>query len=130
MSSETRTLRPAAQRPTAAQLVGRTLSITVVVAVALMITSWLLPNFEIARFRDALLAGLVMGLFNALVWPALAVVLVPLSVYTLGLANLAVNALLTWLVLGDLPGVRLDSFWAALLVALIATVIATLLATA
>jgi ABC-type spermidine/putrescine transport system permease subunit II len=67
MSSETRTLRPAAQRPTVAQLVGRTLSITVVVAVAL---------------------------------------------------------------LGDLPGVRLDSFWAALLVALIATVIATLLATA
>jgi uncharacterized membrane protein YvlD (DUF360 family) len=71
-----------------------------------------------------------MGLFNAFVWPALAIVLVPLSVYTLGLANLAVNALLTWLVLGDLPGVRLDSFWAALLVALIATVIATLLATA
>jgi len=130
MSSETRTLRPAAQRPTAAQLVGRTLSITVVVAVALMITSWLLPNFEIARFRDSLLAGLVMGLFNALVWPALSIVLVPLSVYTLGLANLAVNALLTWLVLGDLPGVRLDSFWAALLVALIATAIATLLATA
>ena len=71
-----------------------------------------------------------VGLFNALVWPALAFVLVPLSVYTLGLANLAVNVLLTWAVLDALPGVRLDGFWAALLVTLVATVIATLLATA
>ena len=122
--------RPASQRPTPGQLIGRTLSITAVVAIALFITSWLLPDFQINRFRDALLAGLVMGLFNALVWPALSFVLVPLSVYTLGAANLVVNALLTWAVLDSLPGVRVDGFWAAMLVALIATVIATLLATA
>ncbi len=35
-----------------------------------------------------------------------------------------------WVVLGDLPGVRLDGFWAALLVTIVATVIATLLASA
>ena len=130
MTSRSGPFRPVNQRPTPGQLVGRTLSITVVVAIALFITSWLLPDFHIDRFRDALLAGLVMGLFNALVWPALSFVLVPLSVYTLGAANLVVNALLTWAVLDSLPGVRVDGFWAAMLVALIATVIATLLATA
>ncbi len=130
MTSRSGPFRSANLRPTPGQLIGRTLSITAVVAIALFITSWLLPDFQINRFRDALLAGLVMGLFNALVWPALSFVLVPLSVYTLGVANLAVNALLTWAVLDSLPGVRVDGFWAAMLVALIATVIATLLATA
>ena len=120
--------RPASQRPTPGQLIGRRFSIAVVVAIALFITSWPLPDFQIDRFRDALLAGLVMGLFNALVWPALSFVLVPLSVCTLGAANLVVNALLTWAVLDSLPGVRVDGFWAAMIVALIATVIATLLA--
>ena len=130
MTDRTGTLRSADHRPTVGQVIARTLSVTLVVAAALLITSWLLPNFEIERFRDALVAGLIVGLFNALVWPALAFVLVPLSVYTLGVANLVVNALLMWVVLGDLPGVRLDGFWAALLVTIIATVIATLLASA
>ncbi len=87
MSGSAETLRPVGQRPTARQVVGRTMAVTLVVAAALLVTSWLLPDFEIARVRDALLAGLVVGLFNALVWPALAFVLVPLSVYTLGVAT-------------------------------------------
>ena len=60
----------------------------------------------------------------------LAFVLVPLSVYTLGLANLVLNALLTWLVLDELPGVRLDGFGTALLVTLVTTTVTTLLSSA
>jgi uncharacterized membrane protein YvlD (DUF360 family) len=103
---------------------------TFVLAAALLATAWLLDDFEIDRARDALLAGLVIGLVDALVWPALAFVLVPLSVYTLGLASLVVNALLIWVVLDELPGVRLDGFGAALLVTLVMTTVATLLGSA
>lgn len=130
MKNQTGVLRSVDQRPTIGQVVKRTLSISLVIAAALIITSWILPNFEIAHFRDALFAGLVVGIFNALVWPAFAFVLVPLSVYTLGLANLVVNAIVTWAVLRELPGVRLDAFWPALLVTIMVTVIATLLASA
>ncbi len=130
MTNRTGTLRPADHRPTVGQVIGRTLAVTLVVAVALLITSWLVPGFGIERFRDAVLAGLVVGFFNSVVWPVFAFVLVPLSVYTLGAANLAVNAALTWVVLNELPGVRLDGFWAALLVTIVATVIGTLLSTA
>jgi uncharacterized membrane protein YvlD (DUF360 family) len=94
------------------------------------VSAWLLGNFDIDRPRDALLAGLVIGLIDALVWPALAFVLVPLSVYTLGLASLVVNALLIWVVLDELPGVELDGFGAALLVTLVLTAVATLLESA
>lgn len=116
MTNRTRAIRPADQRPTLGQVIGRNLSVTLVIAVALLITSWLLPGFEVDRFRDALLAGLIVGLFNAFVWPMLAFLLVPLSVYTLGVGNLTVNAALTWFVLNELPGVRVDGFWTAALV--------------
>jgi uncharacterized membrane protein YvlD (DUF360 family) len=129
-SSESRVLRPPSLRPSLGQVVGRLAATTFVLAVALLVTSWLLGDFEIDRARDALFAGLVIGLVDALVWPALAFVLVPLSVYTLGLASLVVNALLIWVVLDELPGVSLDGFGAALLVTLVMTTVATLLGSA
>ena len=93
--------RPPSHRPTLRQVVGRTVATTLVLAVALGVTSWLLDDFDIAEPRNAVLAGLVVGLIDALVLPALAVVLAPLSVYTLGLASLAMNALLISVVLDE-----------------------------
>jgi uncharacterized membrane protein YvlD (DUF360 family) len=120
-------LRPAAQRPSLGQVVRRSIATVLVVTVALLLSSWVLDNFEIDTFGDALLAGAVVGIVNAIIWPAFAFLLVPLSVYTLGLANLAVNALVTWFVLDQIPGVRLKGFGTALLVALLTTTFATLL---
>jgi hypothetical protein len=76
------------------------------------------------------LAGAVVGLVDALVWPAFAFLLVPLSVYTLGLANLAVNALVTWALLDRIPGVEIDGFWTALFVAILMTTFTTVLSSA
>jgi uncharacterized membrane protein YvlD (DUF360 family) len=123
-------LRPAVQRPTLGQVVRRSVATILLVTIALLVSSWLLDGFEIDTFGHALLAGTVVGVVDALIWPAFAFLLVPLSVYTLGLANLAVNALVTWALLDQLPGVRLDGFWTALLVALITTTVATLLSSA
>ncbi len=131
MSTDERgVLRPAGHRPSLGQLIRRSIATVLVVTIALLLSSWVLDGFSIDSFGDALLAGAVMGLVDALVWPAFAFLLVPLSVYTLGLANLAVNALVTWAVLDELPGVQLDGFWTALLVAVITTTVATLLSSA
>ena len=97
-------LRPAVQRPSLGQVIRRSIATILVVTIALLVSSWILDGFEIDTFGHALLAGLVVGVVDALVWPAFAFLLVPLSVYTLGLANLAVNALVTWAVLDRVPG--------------------------
>ena len=110
MSQENEVLRTPALRPTLRQVIVRLIATTLVLAAVPSVTSWLLGDFDIDRPRDALLAGLVIGLVNALIWPALAVVLVPLSVFTLGLASLAVNAAMIWLVLDELPGVLSRQF--------------------
>ena len=123
-------LRPAVQRPSLGQVVRRSVATILVVTISLVLSSWILDDFEIDTFGHALLAGAVVGVVDALIWPAFAFLLVPLSVYTLGLANLAVNALVTWVVLDQIPGVRLDGFGTALLVALFTTTLATLLSSA
>jgi uncharacterized membrane protein YvlD (DUF360 family) len=131
MTTETNgVLRPAVQRPSLGQVIRRSIATVLVVTIALLVASWILDGFEIDTFGHALLAGVIVGVVDALVWPAFAFLLVPLSVYTLGLANLAVNALVTWAVLDQVPGVELDGFWTALLVALITTAVATLLSSA
>ena len=129
-SDESALLRPVGQRPSLWQVIGRGTATVVLIAVSLLLSSAVLGGFDIDSIGAALLAGLVVGLVNALVWPALAFVLVPLSVYTLGLANLAINAVLTWVVLDELPGVRLEGFGTALLVTLVTTTVATLLSSA
>lgn len=123
-------LRPAVHRPSLGQVVRRSLATLLIVTIALLLASWILGGFEIDTFGHALLAGLVVGVVDALIWPAFAFLLVPLSVYTLGLANFVVNALVTWAVLDQIPGVHLDGFWTAMLVALITTTVATLLSSA
>ena len=92
----------------------------------------LLGGFSIDRPRDALLAGFVVGLLNAVVWPALAFVVVPLSVLTLGLGAIVLDALFVGLVLDELPGVEIDGFWTALVIviglAVITTIVSSVLA--
>ena len=66
---------------------------------SLWILAALLGGFSIDRPRDALLAGLVVGLVGSVVWPALAFIVVPISVLTLGLGAIVLEALVVALVL-------------------------------
>ena len=73
-------------------MLWRTVVVTVVTALALWLLAAILPGFSIDSFWDALLAGFVVGVANAVVWPALAFLVVPLSVLTLGLGAIVLNA--------------------------------------
>jgi uncharacterized membrane protein YvlD (DUF360 family) len=119
-------LRPPAKRPSLRQVLARGLGITVVTTVSLVVLAWVLPGLSIDRTVDALFAGLVLGIVNAVVWPALAFLVVPLSVVTLGLAAVVLDALVVALVLDALPGIHLDGFRAAVTVVIGLAVVTTL----
>jgi uncharacterized membrane protein YvlD (DUF360 family) len=125
-------LRRPEERPSLARVVMRGTVVTVVTAVTLWVFAALLGGFSIDRPRDALLAGFVVGIVGAVVWPALAFVVVPISVLTLGIGAIVLETLVVALVLDLLPGITLDSFGAALLVTLglaaVTTLVSTLLA--
>ncbi|HEX6656680.1 MAG TPA: phage holin family protein, partial [Ilumatobacter sp.] len=107
--------RPPRQRPPWHQVLRRTVVVTMLTAFALWLLALLLPGFSIDSVWDALLAGFVVGVANAVVWPALAFVVVPLSVVTLGLGAIVLNAVFVGWVLELLPGIEIDGFWPSLL---------------
>jgi uncharacterized membrane protein YvlD (DUF360 family) len=113
-------------RPSLTQAIGRGAFVTIGTAVTLWVLAALLDGFAIDRPRDALLAGLVAGAVGAIVWPALSFLVVPVSVLTLGLGAIALEALLVGWVLDLLPGVHLEGFWTAVVVVLGLAVVATL----
>ncbi len=120
-------IRPAAERPAWRTVLWRGLVLTVFTAVALWLLAAILPGLSIDSCWDALLAGFVVGVANAVVWPALAFLVVPLSVLTLGLGAIILNALFVFLLLDFLPGVEIDGFWTALAVVVGLVIVTTLL---
>ena len=126
MTETSRVVRPAADRPSWRTVLWRTVVVTVVTTLGLWLLAAILPGFSIDSFWDALLAGFVVGIANAVVWPALAFLVVPLSVLTLGLGAIVLNALFVFLLLDLLPGVEIDGFWTALWVVIGLVIVTTM----
>ncbi len=125
-------VRPADERPAPSRVLWRSALVVVFAALTLWLFAAILPGFDIDNPAHALLAGLVVGVVNAVVWPALASIVVPLSVLTLGIGAIVLDALLVGLVLDALPGVTLNDFGTALVIAiglaLMTTIVSSLLA--
>ena len=83
-------------------------------AVALMFLAYLLPGIMVKSFGSALLAAAVIALLNSIVRPILIVLTLPVTVVTLGLFLLVINALMFWLAGSMLSGFEVSSFWWAL----------------
>ncbi|HVD39404.1 MAG TPA: phage holin family protein [Solirubrobacterales bacterium] len=111
------------------RMLAGTLAIWVVAALAFLFAGAVLTNVHVSRFSSALGAAAVVGAFNALVWPVVIRIVLPLTVITLGGAVLLLNGGVVLLAAEIVPGVSVDGLWAAVATALILTA-ATMLATA
>jgi len=96
-------------------------------AVALLIVAYLLPGINVASFGAALIAALVLGLLNTLVKPVLVLLTLPITVVTLGLFLLVLNALVFWFAGSILKGFQVAGFWWALAGAIVYSLISGLL---
>ena len=96
-------------------------------AVALLIVAYILPGIAVASFGSALIAALVLGLLNMLVKPVLVLLTLPITILTLGLFLLVLNALLFWFAGSVLKGFQVNGFWWAVIGALLYSLIAGLL---
>lgn len=92
---------------------GRLLVRWALSAGAFIVIALLVPGIHIT-WTAALLAAIVIGIINALVRPLLVVLTLPITVMTLGLFLLVLNAALFALVALLVPGFRIDTIWAAL----------------
>jgi len=87
----------------------------VISALAVWITSRIVPGFEVTGVTAALIAAVVIGLVNATLGVVLKVITFPLAILTLGLFWLIINAVMLELASAFVPGFHLASFKAAFL---------------
>lgn len=105
----------------------RLLLVWILNAIALLAVAYLYPGVQVQDWKAAAIAALVLGLVNTLVKPILVILTLPVTIVTLGLFLLVLNALLFWIVASLVPGFHVNGFWAAMLGAVLYSVIAWLL---
>lgn len=87
-----------------------------VTAISLLIISKLPTGVEIDSFEKALVSAVVFGILNALLKPILDVLSLPLTILTLGVFAVVVNAIIFGLAAALVTGFRLRwGFWSALI---------------
>ncbi len=98
-----------------------------VYALALLIAAHVVPGIALEGLGSALVAGLALGVVNAVVRPVLVLVTFPITFLTLGLFLLVLNAFCLWLVSAFVPGFHVVGFWAAFWGALLVSVVSWIL---
>ena len=88
-------------------------------AAALLLVAHLYPGVTVQSFGSAMIAALVLGLFNGLLRPVLVLLTLPVTLITLGLFLFVINALMFWAAATVLDGFNVTGFAAALIGSLI-----------
>lgn len=96
-------------------------------AIAIYLTTRIIPGVHIPDFTSAIIAALVLGIVNAFIRPVVLLLTLPINVVTLGLFALVVNTLMLYIVAAVVPSLVISSFWAALVGAVLIAMISTLL---
>jgi putative membrane protein len=87
------------------------LSITMV---AILGIAYLFPSLmRVDTIWSALGAAILLGIVNAIIRPIFILLTLPLTILTLGLFLLVINALLLWMVSGLVGGFQVNGFWGA-----------------
>lgn len=96
-------------------------------AVAILLTSYLLPGVEIGDFWDAFILAAVLAIFNAVLKPVLIILTIPITVVTLGLFLIVINAGVLLLAVYFVDGTSIDGFWWAVLFGIIVSILNSIL---
>src|SRR5260370_7190470 len=103
----------------------------VVYTLALLGAAHGVRGIRLSGLTSALVAGLVLGIINAVVRPILVVLTFPITLLTLGLFLLVLNAFCLWLVSVFVAGFHVTgfgpAFWGALLVSVVSWILTALI---
>lgn len=105
----------------------------IVSAIAVLVTDLLLPGVSLGDMSQtnglltAVLVAAVLGLLNALLKPLLILLTLPVTVVTLGLFLLVINAVIVLIAARLITGFTVDSFWWALGFSLLLSLVTSVL---
>ncbi len=88
-------------------------------AVAVVILAKFLPGVEVAGFTSAIILAIVLAILDSFVKPILVILTLPITILTLGLFLLVINACIILLADEFMGGFEVNGFWIALLFSLL-----------
>jgi putative membrane protein len=94
----------------------------IVSAIAIWIAAQIVPGVSVT-LTGIVIAAVVLGALNHFIRPLLLILTLPITIVTLGLFSLVINALMVLLAAAVVPGFEVRGFWTALLFALALSVI-------
>jgi putative membrane protein len=97
-----------------------------IAALGLWLAAEWLPGLSFDSTQKLVIAALLLGIVNAIVRPIVVLLTLPVTLITLGLFLLVVNAAMLGLVAAFLPGFSIAGFWPALWAALLISLVSWL----
>jgi putative membrane protein len=88
-------------------------------AIAVIILAYILPGVGVDSYVTAIIVAIVLSLLNFIVKPVLIILTLPVTILTLGLFLLIINAIIILLASNIVSGFHIDNIWWALLFSLL-----------
>lgn len=92
-------------------------------ALAVYITSQILPGISINNFFTAITVAVILGIINTVIKPILIILTLPLNILTLGLFTFIINGFIIFLTSSLVPGFNVANFWWAILFSLVISIV-------
>ncbi|WP_179344242.1 phage holin family protein [Winogradskyella ursingii] len=96
-------------------------------ALAVFVLAHILNGVAVDGYLGAIIVAVVLAILNLLVKPILIILTLPVTVITLGLFLLVINALMILLADKLIDGFSVSSFWTALLFSVLLSILQSLL---
>ena len=99
----------------------------VLTAVAVLVIAHFLPGVSVVNFTSSVIVAVVLALLRVTIKPILIILTLPVTIITLGLFLLVINALIILLADNLIDGFHVTGFWIALLFSLILSIFESIL---
>lgn len=96
-------------------------------AIVVFLLASFLPGVNVASYGTAIIVAIVLALLNLVVKPILVLLTLPVTIVTLGLFLLVINAVIILLVDAFISGFNVDGFWVALIFSLLLSIVQSIL---
>ncbi len=96
-------------------------------AVAVFLIAEFLPGVSVESYVTAIIVAVVLAILNLIVKPILVILTLPVTILTLGLFLLVINAIIILLADSFVSGFGVDGFWIALIFSLLLSIFQSIL---
>lgn len=96
-------------------------------AIAVIVLANILPGIYVSGFLTAIVVAAVLILLNIFIKPLLILFTLPVTIFTLGLFLLVINALIIMICDALVSGFKVDGFWYALLFSVLLSILQSVL---